>query len=317
MAATMTEGEGAGGGLLVPVQYLGPILDAALAVEKVRPYATVIPMESKNAVAGVFDTQDGTSNARGGLRLLWGKEATALSEQKGKTRDVTLKAEKGHIFVRVSAELAEDVRTFDRQLTAAMIAAVAAGLDDACIAGSGVAQPLGILNGGSTITVTKESGQSASTLLLQNLAKMVGRLHPSSFARSRWLIHPTVVPTLYLMSYTIKNVAGTENVGGSHVQAITQDASGNLLIFGRPCDVSDSCSVLGTAGDVILADWSRYVIGLRRDASIAKDESRFFDSDEIAFKLTLRMDGKPFDESATKLKDGTNTTAAFVVCETR
>jgi hypothetical protein len=48
-----------------------------------------------------------------------------------------------------------------------------------------------------------------------------------------------------------------------------------------------------------------------------KDESRYCDSDEIAFKLTLRLDGKSADTTATKLRDGTNTAAAFVIVETR
>jgi HK97 family phage major capsid protein len=317
MNATMTEGVGQDGGYLMPVQYLGPILDAALQVERVRPYASVIPMTSNTATAGLFDYQDGTNAARGGLRMLWGAEAAAMSEQKGKLRDITLKASKAYIFCRVSRELAEDAVAFDRQLNAAMIAAVAAGLDAAFVNGTGVAQPLGAVGAGCAVTVTKESGPAASTLLLQNLAKMVGRLHPSSFARSRWMIHPTVVPTLYLMSFTVKNVAGTENVGGSFVQAITQDADGTLRIFGRPCDVSDACAPLGTVGDVVLADWSRYVIGLRRDATLDRDTSRYFDSDEVAFKLTLRLDGQPGDTSPTKLRDGSNTVSPFVVLETR
>jgi HK97 family phage major capsid protein len=316
MAASMTEGVGADGGFLVPVEYLGPILDDALAMEKVRPYATVIPMTSKSAVAGLFDYSDGTSAARGGLRMLWGAEATAMSEQKGKVTDITLTASKANIFVRVSRELVEDAVAFDRQLSQAMRAAVAAGLDNAFVNGTGTAQPLGVLNGGSLISVTKESAQSG-TLLLQNLAKMVGRLHPSSFARARWLIHPTVVPSLYMMSTTTLNLAGSENVGGGHVAAVSQDANGQLRIFGRPCDISDACAVLGTVGDVILADWSRYVIGLRRDATLDRDESRYFDSDEVAFKLTLRVAAQPVDVATTKLRDGSNTVSPFVVVETR
>jgi HK97 family phage major capsid protein len=273
-------------------------------------------MQSKSAVAGLFDYSDGTNAARAGLRMLWGAEATAMTEQKGKVTDITLTASKAYVFVRCSRELVEDAVAFDRQLSRAMRAAVAAGLDNVFINGTGTAQPLGILNSGAVISVTKESAQSG-TILLQNLAKMVGRLHPSSFARARWLIHPTVVPSLYMMSVTTLNLAGSEAVGGSHVQAITQDASGQLRIFGRPCDISDACAPLGTAGDVILADWQRYVIGLRRDATLDRDESRYFDSDEIAFKLTLRVAGQPAEATPAKLRDGTNTTSAFVVVETR
>lgn len=318
MAATMTEGVGVDGGYVVPVQYLGAMLDASLQIEKVRPYANVIPMDGKSATVGLFDDADGTNSARGGLRMLWGAEATAMTEQKGKLREVSLTARKANIFVRVSAELLEDARAFDMQLSQAMRDAVAAGLDSVFVNGTAVAQPLGVLNGASLISVAKESGQTSSNpILLANFAKMAGRLHPSSFARSRWLIHPTVVPSLYIMATTTLNVAGTENVGGGHVAAVTQDAQGNLRIFGRPVDITDACAPLSTVGDVILADWGRYVIGLRRDATIARDESRYFDSDEIAFRLTLRVDGMPADAATTKLRDGTNTVSPFVALETR
>jgi HK97 family phage major capsid protein len=316
MNATMTEGEGAGGGFLVPIQFVGALLDDALTMEKVRPYANVVPLTARSANVPIFDYSDGTSSARAGLSLRWGAEATALPEQKAKIADLAMNSKKASIFARVSAELAEDAPLFDKQLSAAMREAVAAGLDAVFLNGTGAGQPLGVLNSGALISVTKESGQSG-TLLLQNLAKIAGRLSPASFGRARWLVHPTVVPSLYGMSYTVKNVAGTENVGGSYVQAITQDASGELRIFGRPVDVSDACAPLGTVGDVILADWSRYVIALRKDVTIARDTSRYFDSDELAFKLILRLDAQPQDQAAMKLRDGTNTVSPFVTVETR
>lgn len=315
--AGMVSTTGTDGGFAVPLQFLGPVLDAALAMEVVRPRANVIPMASKTATAGVFDYLDGTSGKRAGLQLLWGSEAAPLTEQKGKVREMTLDAKKGSILVRVSNELAADAPAFDRQLGQAMVAAVAIGLDMAFLAGNGAGQPLGILNAPVTITVAKESGQAANTLFLQNLANMVGKLHPASFARSVWLVHPTAVPSLYLMSYTVKNVAGTENVGGTAAQAITQDADGTLRIFGRPVAVTEACSAFSAAGDIMLCDFSRYAVGLRADASIKRDESVYFASDELAFRLTLRVDGQPQDGATTKLKDGSNTVSPFVVLGAR
>jgi hypothetical protein len=112
-------------------------------------------------------------------------------------------------------------------------------------------------------------------------------------------------------------LACTENVGGPNVPPITLDAESNLPIFGRPVDITDSCVALGTIRDVILADWSRYVVSLRHGATIARDTSRYFNSDESAFKLILRTDGKPADEATTKLKDGTDTVSPLLVVETR
>lgn len=315
--ATMTTEEGATGGFLVPLQYLGSILDASLQQEVIRPRANVVPMVSKQAAAAVFDYADGTSGKRAGLQLKWGPEAGSMTEQRGIVREVGLKAHKANIYCRVSAELAADVPMFDRQLGSAIVAATAAGLDIAFLHGTGAGQPLGLVAGPNTVSVAKETSQVAATIYLQNLAKMMARLSPASFARSVWLIHPTCVVPLYTMSVVVQNVAATENVGGSTAAAITVDASGQFRIFGRPAIVSDACSVLGTVGDVILCDLSKYLIGMRAEAIIQKDTSVYFDTDEIAFKMTLRVDGMPADKEATKLRDGTNTVSPFVTLATR
>jgi HK97 family phage major capsid protein len=211
----------------------------------------------------------------------------------------------------------DDAPNFDQMLSQAMTAAVAAGLDYAFINGTGAGQPLGVINGPSTITVAKESAQAANTLLLQNLANMVGRLLPASFARSVWFVHPTLIPLLYQMSYTTKNVAGSENVGGGHVQAVGHDSAGNLTIFGRPALVTDACSVLSAKGDIVLCDPMRYLITMRSDVRLARDASAYFGSDEVAFRLTLRLDGTPEDAEPTKLRDGTNTVSPFVTLAAR
>src|SRR5207253_2798204 len=125
--------------------------------------------------------------------------AATLTEQQGKARTVGFKAQKATILCRVSSELAEDVGAFDQQLSAALIAAVAAGLDGAFLSGTGAGQPLGILNAPALITVTKEtspSTQAANTLLLANLAKMLARLSPGSYRSAVWMVHPTVLPAL-------------------------------------------------------------------------------------------------------------------------
>lgn len=315
--STMSTGEGTTGGFLVPTQFLANILDASLSMEVIRPRATVIPMTSKSAVAPAFDFSDGTNGKRAGLQLLWGAEAQQLTEQRGQVREVQLKAHKANIFCRVSAELTADAPLFDQQLSQAMIAATAAGLDIAFLNGTGVGQPLGIIAANNTITVAKEGSQAASTVLLQNVSKMMARLSPASFARSVWLIHPTVVVPLFTMAVVVQNVAGTENVGGSTASAVTVDGNGQLRIFGRPTVVTDACAPLSSVGDIVLCDLSKYLVGVRAEAVIKRDESRYFDSDEIAFKLTLRVDGQPADASATKLRDGTNTTSPFVILQAR
>lgn len=315
----MGEGTGTGGGFMVPEQWAFGILDTALGKEAVRPRAQVLPMTTNLLNVPGFDYMDGTGGKRAGLLLTWGQESQALTEQVAKTRMVGLVAKKAAILVRVSNELMEDASAFDVGLTNAMTAAVTIGLDTAFINGTGAGQPLGILNAPATITVAKESSpaQGTGTLLLPNLAKMLGKISPASFANAVWFVHPSVLPSLYNLVIVIQNVAGTENVGGSFAGAVTQAGDGSLRIFGKEVVVTEACSVFSSAGDVILADFSQYAVGLHRDVMIERSQHVWFTTDELAFRLRLRIDGQPLASAPTKLRDGTQTVSPFVALGAR
>jgi len=68
---------------------------------------------------------------------------------------------------------------------------------------------------------------------------------------------------------------------------------------------------------VILADLSQYAIGIRRDITIERSNDVYFASDEIGFRMRLRLDGQALASSATKLRDGTNTVSPFVALGAR
>ena len=142
-------------------------------------------------------------------------------------------------------------------------------------------------------------------------------MRPSGVTRAVWLAHPTAVPQLLTMTAVVKNVAGTENVGGGLAAAITQGADGSLAIFGRPVVISEACAPIGDLGDLIFADLSQYAVGLRREVTIEMSRDAYFATDEIGFKLRVRLDGQTKASAPTKLRDGTNTVSDFVTLEAR
>jgi len=50
---------------------------------------------------------------------------------------------------------------------------------------------------------------------------------------------------------------------------------------------------------------------------IQRDSSAYFASDEIGFRLVLRCDGLPMDNTPMKLRDGTNTVSPFIALGAR
>lgn len=311
--AAMTEGVGSDGGFLVPAQYASMLLDKSLMMEVVRPRAMVSPMSSNSKVIASFDFLDGA--APGGFVFQWVGESNAWSEQKGRLKPHHLRAHKGGILARVSTELAEDGMEFDTQITNALTNSLAYGMDNAFLRGTGVGMPLGVLNAASLISVAKEIGQVADTLVYRNIVKMYARMHPSCIANSVWVVSPTVIPSLLTLQLPMQNVAGTDNVAGSHI-AVTPGPEGSLMLLNRPLLTSDKLPPLGDKGDILFVDFSQYVIGLRREVFVERSPHVYFVTDELAVRIKTRIDGQPLWDAVYTGVDG-NTLSWAVTLDDR
>ena len=84
------------------------------------------------------------------------------------------------------------------------------------------------------------------------------------------------------------------------------------MLYGRPVIPIEQCQTVGDAGDIILADMSKYKAidkgGIQKDVSI---HVRFI-YDESVFRFVYRFDGEPILASAITPKNGTNTLSHFV-----
>lgn len=197
-----------------------------------------------------------------------------------------------------------------------MAEAGARDLDYAFLSGTGAGQPLGILNAAATIAVAKESGQAAATITYTNVRSMISRLAPEAFSSAVWLVHPSAISELLGLQVVIKD-AGTA-VGGERVPVLSETGSGQMSLLTRPIVISEACSVLGAAGDIILADAKEYLVGLREDITLVRDTSVGFNTDEIYLKLRLRADGTPI-ASAPQAPRGTGaaTVSPFITLAAR
>lgn len=289
-AAGMSEGIGVDGGFLVPTQFAAQMLDASLESEIVRPRARIEPMDSRTKIIAGWDTQNHSSYI-GGFIGYWLDEGGSFNQQKGKTRNLTLNARKLGILAPVSNEIIADGGSFEQMLGGALISALGWYLDYAFLQGTGVGQPRGVLNDPALIAVAKESGQAADTIVYENLVKMFARVHPGSVGASVWVCNSTAIPQLLNLSVKIKNVAGTENVGGSHVPVLKEDGNGGFVMLTRPVIFTEKLPALGDQGDILLADFSQYSVGLRKEISLDKSAHAGFSTDESHYRGIIRADG--------------------------
>jgi HK97 family phage major capsid protein len=191
--------------------------------------------------------------------------------------------------------------------------------EDAIMQGIGAGQPLGYLNSSSVITVTKETSQANGTIVAENILKMFSRMPARMIPNAVWLVNQDTFPQLTQLNIKVKNVAGSENVGGFAAPIYQPPTNGQLFgtLLGRPVIPVEYAASLGTVGDIQFVDLSQYLMidkgGITNQSSI---HVRFL-FDETAFKFTYRVNGQPIHNAAITPYKGSNTLSPYIVLQAR
>ena len=298
------------GGFLVPEQQRATILDLALEQSIVRPRATVIPMPSLRVpIPAIDETTHANGTVYGGVQAYWTEESATLEESGPAFGRVVLDAKKLTLYAETPSELLQDSGTLESWLRSRFPAAMAWSEDKAFLTGSGVGEPLGVLNGSGKVAVTRTDANRIQWLDILNI---VARLLPSSFANAVWVANINTIPQLGSLQSIVQNVAGTENVGGSAIW-LTNGANGMpLSILGRPLLFTEKVPALGTAADLSLIDFSHYLLGDRQAMTMKASEDFKFRQDEVAFRVIERVDGRPWVNSPLTPAEGSDTLSPYV-----
>jgi len=308
-AASMSTGVGQDGGYAVPPAILGNWLDSSLESEIVRSRATVWPMIGDSRVVPAWDLMDRSGDDVAGFEIQWTPELGTIDLQVGKVRKIKLVAKKGAILAEASEELRADGLSFDEQLNQILVKAFSYGMDRSFLRGTGAGQPLGVLNSGARVIVSKETGQSAATVVYLNLVKMFARMPSASIPNSVWVASQSTIPQLSVLSIAI-------GAGGSHIPVMTE-SNGGFKILTRPVIFTDKVPTLGTQGDIGLYDFSQYTIGMRQDVTIDRSQHVGFARDAMTYRLKVRLDGQPNISTPYTPPNSAPTLSPFVVLETR
>lgn len=269
MALATTYGatvSGQDGGYAVPVDMAESILMPETGA--LLPYCLQVPVTQGGSIDIPLDS---ATIAGSGVIAAWESEGAVLPQRKPKLNLTHFELRKLVALVPVTDDLLQDSAALAAWLPLAMQQAVTLKVNEAIVAGLGAGRPLGILNSGSLIAVAKASGQTAGTIVAANIAAMLARsLSPMT---SIWIAHPSAYTQILTMS-------------GSLFDAPTQ------TLAGMPIVLSDSCSAVGTPGDLILADLSWYVVAMKTP-QLNGSMHLWFDEDVTAFRLVFRMEGQP------------------------
>lgn len=310
--STSTEGTGADGGFLVPPDYRNDIVKEVLAEETLLGRTDQWTTGSNQIVVPADETTPWQTS--GGIQVYWESEAGEKSQSKVALKEKTLRLNKLTALCPVTDELLEDASSLDSYLRRKVPEKMNFAINLALVQGTGVGEPQGILNCGCLISVTAESGQSADTIVFENIVNMWSRMYGPWRPNSVWLINQDIEPQLFTMSFE-----GTSSSVPAYMPANGLAGSPYSTLMGRPIIPTQACETLGDAGDIILADMKQYWTGLksqgvRQDVSI----HLWFDYDVTAFRFVFRVGGQCWWSSAISGRDtGTSTMGAFIALAAR
>jgi HK97 family phage major capsid protein len=268
------------------------------------PYVRKLPV-SANSNSGWLNGVDETSRVAGSR---WGgvlgyrvAEAATLTASKPKFRRINWELKKYAVLMYGSDELLADSTQFEA------VARQSAGeelnfmINDDIMNGIGVGGAQGILKSPALIYVARDT---ASKVLHVDLVTMWQRLHPQFRANAKWFINSEVEAQFDQLYFT-----GTTSVLSPYV---TYTPEGVMRIKGKDVVVTEFNPALNSAGDVVLADPTQYLMWEKSGVDAASSIHVSFLTDETAFRFIYLADGQGAYSSALTPYKGTTTQSPFV-----
>lgn len=308
------EGIGADGGFAIQTDFAGAILESAVQMSpllnRLDRYTCSSAANSMRWISA--DETDVSKSVFGGVQMYWAAEAAAVNASKPKFKELKMDLEKMMGFLYCTDEMLQDAAFMTGFASTGFSLAADRLLTDAVIAGDGVGKPLGIINSKALITVAKEQSQPNGTFVGNNAVKMQASAMPKNRNRLVWLMHPDVEEQLPLLaiksgdeSKFLWNPEG--GLGGFDTQRV----------LNKPVLFEDSCSALGTKGDIMLVDPFQYILltkgAAKQDWSIHVE----FLTDQNCFRMVYRCNGSPKVNNALKIKNSTKLRSPFVALADR
>ena len=301
-----SEGTGADGGFAVPPEFRTAIWEKVQGEDSLLSRTDQNPTTKNTMVLPADETTPWDSS--GGIQAYFESEAGQLTQSKVALKDKTIRLNKRTALVPVTDELLEDAPGLDAYLRKKVGEKFDFKLNLKIIQGAGAGEPWGILGHPSVISVAKESGQAADTVVAANIDNMWSRLYAPCRRNAVWLVNQDIEPQLQKLQFSVLNSSGAV-VGGVPLYMPPNGLSDSpyATIKGRPVIPTQACETLGDKGDIILADLTKYMTafktgGIKADVSM----HLWFDYDVMAYRFILRIAGQPWWATYITPRDGTN-----------
>jgi len=310
------ENIGQDGGFLVQSDFAVEIFNQVVAADQLASQCRKVPISSQsNALTLTLldQTSRATGSRWGGVRGYWRGEGDTVTATKPKLRQERLALESLMAIFYATDELLEDSTALGALATEAFTEELSWLLGDAILHGDGAAKPQGIVGHASSISIAKESGQTADTVVYNNVDKMVDRMALRSKPGAKWYIHPDVkrqLRNMYTTPGTLTDFMPFMPAGG--ISGAPYDT-----LFGKEIVEIEQAKALGDLGDIILADLSQYLLITKGGIEAAQSMHVRFLYNEMTYRWNMRVNGQPLWNSALTDAYGSTTRSPFITLAER
>ena len=259
------------------------------------------------------DRRDGSRNA--GVSHAWFGEEQPMTGSRAHVDRVTLELKKLGVVIFVTEELLSDsTYALEQWFSRKVYEEINFALGKAIVLGTGSTQPLGYLNSAAVVTVAAEDGQGVDILGV-NILNMWRRRIAANEARYVWYVNQNVEAKLAQMQ-----LGSAGDMQLVYVPAGGLSGSPYATLMGRPVIVTEFQPTLGQRGDIALVDLKGMATISKGGVTESVSPHVEFLRDLIAYKYTMRVDGRPFDDSPVIPFQGdpvNDSQSSFIVLEDR
>lgn len=300
------EGSGASGGFLVPEEYATNLLQVAAAQNQIYGRVQHIPVTRESGTYPALDQYfaptagSGQTAFAGGVKGTFTAAGQTFTETEPSFTTLQWRLAKVGGLTEVENELIEDSPfAIEALLRGLFSVAIAAKNERNILRGSGISEPLGILNAPAAIGISDSTNASFTWTDVSNMYARFKSVGGSPV----WVIHPSVWPKIMTMAN------GTDNVWQSNIQVGPTN-----VLNGYPILVSEHMPQIGYTGSVLLADLSGYLMFEKAGLSIAYSDQVGFTRDVGTWRFRQRNDGKPWllDDITLSDPQGSYTVSPFL-----
>jgi len=314
-AAGASSGVPESGGVLVRNEWNTSLLTRVQEEGKLAPKCFPMPIgEGSDGVEAPYvdETSRATGSRWGGVQVYRAAEAAAATASQPKLGKFELRLEDMLGLFYATDRVLRDAVLLEALAMKAFSSEFAFKLDDEIVRGTGAGQCLGVVGNAPTVSVAKEGGQGAGTIVFENIINMHSRLLARCMPGAEWFINQLALPQLYKMYLAV-------GAGGAPVYLPANGASaapyGTLM--GLPVTPIEQASAPGTVGDIILGNFHNDYALIQKPLTQASSIHVLFTTNQTTFRWVWPIIGKPVMASAVTPYKGSLTLGPFVTLATR